>query len=197
MPETAIFYDLNALELAEQYDSLDFETVHQSWQSYWPKSDVRVLDVGAGSGRDARWLTSQGCSVVAIEPAKALRELGISNSSSEITWLDDELPQLPHVANQTQLFDLILVSAVWMHLTVEQRRMSLKTLVSCLSDAGKIVITLRHGEFMDGRVAYEVSVIELNELALDSGLVVCSVDDGEDSLQRNNVFWQTVVLKKQ
>jgi protein-L-isoaspartate O-methyltransferase len=38
-----------------------------------PAPPARVLDVGAGSGRDAAWLTSLGLEVVAVEPSVALR----------------------------------------------------------------------------------------------------------------------------
>lgn len=33
-----------------------FEVVHKSWQAYWPLEGDKVLDVGAGSGRDALWM---------------------------------------------------------------------------------------------------------------------------------------------
>lgn len=59
MSKTIDFYHQNAGFLIEQYQSLTFEQVHQSWRAYWPltsKSDVaKVLDVGAGTGRDALW----------------------------------------------------------------------------------------------------------------------------------------------
>ena len=59
-----------------QYNSVSFETVHTSWQEWWPKNGQTILDIGAGNGRDAQWLNERGCEVVAVEPADALRTLG-------------------------------------------------------------------------------------------------------------------------
>ena len=87
MSATSSFYNTNAIKLAEQYDSLKFESVHQSWCAYWPESGCSVLDVGAGSGRDAEWFFERGCSVVAVESSKSLRQLGRQNTSPKINWL--------------------------------------------------------------------------------------------------------------
>ena len=53
-----IFYD--------QYQSLTFEQVHQDWLSFLCGKAGLALDVGAGSGRDASALATQGWDVVAV-----------------------------------------------------------------------------------------------------------------------------------
>lgn len=189
------FYNKNAVQLATKYDSLAFENVHDSWSMYWPCRDAKVLDIGAGSGRDARWFAKQGCSVIAVEPASEFRQLGTSNSSSQIQWLDDSLPALANTRNVCQQYNLILVSAVWMHLNSMEREESLVVLSELLSDNGKLIITLRHGGFDDGRNAYNVSVEQLEKLSIVSRLAVCHVAKGADSLNRTKVSWQTVVLE--
>ncbi|MGP8304595.1 class I SAM-dependent methyltransferase [Vibrio sp. YIC-376] len=189
------YYNKNAVELAKQYNSLSFESVHSSWKQYWPEKGANVLDVGAGSGRDAQWFSQQDCSVVAVEPASALRRLAISNSSAQILWVEDSLPALASVNELSRQYDLILLSAVWMHLTTKQRTESMKVLSLLLSEKGKLVITLRHGSFVDGRETYGVSVTEIEEIGRYLGLSVCHVVDGEDSLMRAEIMWQTVILE--
>ena len=190
------FYNENAEQLAEQYDSVNFESVHSSWRSHWPLSGSRVLDVGAGSGRDAQWFDSQGCKVVAIEPSKGFRQLGKQRTSTEVHWVDAQLPDLSSINALPHSFDLILVSAVWMHIPVTKRYQSLCSLVARLAEGGRIVITLRHGAFGDGRTSYGVSLAELEQIAQRIGLVVCHVEDTEDGLSRTGLTWQTVVLSK-
>ena len=194
MSVTTSYYNENAVELAKQYDSLEFENVHRSWRTYWPHGAVKVLDVGAGSGRDARWFAEQGCSVIAVEPASELRQLGASHSSLQIQWLDDSLPALNKARKQLCQYDLILVSAVWMHLNLAERRESIAVLSELLSKTGKLTLTLRHGGFNDGRNAYSVSVEELEKLSGAVGLTICLVAEDKDSLKRTNISWQTVVL---
>ncbi|MCW8334087.1 class I SAM-dependent methyltransferase [Vibrio paucivorans] len=190
------FYDRKAAQLAEQYDSVDFESVHNSWRSYWPLSGSSVLDVGAGSGRDAKWFDSHGCKVVAIEPSAGFRQLGQQRTSTEVHWLDAQLPDISSLDAISHSFDLILVSAVWMHIPVPKRYQSLCSLVERLAEGGRIVITLRHGAFCDGRTSYGVSLAELEQIAQRLDLVICHVAETEDGLSRTGVAWQTVVLEK-
>ncbi|ANS85894.1 hypothetical protein VSVS12_02132 [Vibrio scophthalmi] len=196
MSITSSFYDKNAVELAKQYDGLCFESVHQSWKCYWPQSGSNVLDIGAGSGRDAKWFDLLGCDVVAVEPANALRELGMRNTGSSVSWFDDSLPLLNAVKSLSLQFQLIVVSAVWMHIPTNQRQPALLVLDELLSPEGKLVITLRDGAFSDGRESYGVSVEELEAIAADVGLVVCHISESKDVLARDAVHWKTVVLKK-
>ena len=189
------YYNENAVQLSKQYDSLEFENVHRAWHVYWPCGATRVLDVGAGSGRDTRWFVEQGCSVVAVEPASELRQLGILNSSTQVQWLDDALPALSKVRKLCIQYDLILLSAVWMHLNLSVRKKSIDVLSELLSENGKLVITLRHGGFNDGRSAYSVSVEQLERLSEAVGLTVCHVAEDTDSLKRKEISWQTVVLE--
>lgn len=78
MSKTVDIYHQGAELFATQYDALSFEQVHACWSAYWPQSGQQqlVLDIGAGSGRDALWLAQQGCQVIAVEPAADLLRLG-------------------------------------------------------------------------------------------------------------------------
>lgn len=194
MSTTTSFYEQNANQLAQQYDSLTFEAVHNSWQSHWPQKGASVLDIGAGSGRDAKWLRAQGCKIVAVEPCDALRDVGKRQTGSNVIWLSDSLPNLKRTQDLGLCFDVILLSAVWMHLSPDERPTALDNLAQLLTESGKLVISLRHGEFNDGRKAYPVSVSELEALSREIPLRVNQVFDCSDSLQRSQVNWQTVVL---
>lgn len=54
-------------------DHLDFEEARRDWLTEVP-SEGMVLDLGASSGRDARYLASKGLSVVAVESDAGIRE---------------------------------------------------------------------------------------------------------------------------
>lgn len=194
MSSTIDFYHLNALTLSHQYNSVSFESVHHSWKSYWPLAGDKILDVGAGSGRDARWMQQQGCEVIAIEPSDGLRELGAEYTGAEVTWINDALPALSRTENLGMRFDLILVSAVWMHLPSSYRERAFRKLSNLLVPNGRLIISLRHGEFDDQRQGYPVSVQELVQLAKNSALQVRHIDESKDQLNRSEVWWQTVVM---
>lgn len=189
------FYSDNAPKLFKQYESVSFETIHQEWLSMIPIYGC-VLDVGSGSGRDAAWFAKQNLNVTAVEPAEELLKLAKRNHAYQnITWIKDSLPFLSKVTSSSKQFDLILISAVWMHLTNEERKQAIAVLKSLLNKDGKLVITLRHGDFDDGRVSYPLSVIELRKSAKYSLMnILLETPIGSDELGRENVKWQTVVL---
>lgn len=196
----SLYHD-KAEEFVHQYESVNAETVHQQWLALLNNiKPGKALDVGAGSGRDARFLTSRGFAVTAVEPADALREQAEKLSQQlPIQWLSDLLPDLPKVQALQQQFDLVLLSAVWMHLSPDERYQALPVLCSLLAHDGLLVLTLRHGSFNDGRLSYPVTSAEILALVqqyqLSLTLVLVS-DLVSDTLGRSDVAWQTVVLKK-
>lgn len=192
--KTIEFYSKSAEQFASQYDSLSFEAVHNEWLEYLPKEGM-ILDVGAGSGRDARYLAQRGYSVVAVEPAKALLEIAKQRSMDlDVYWLNDSLPELSSVFALQTKFDLILLSAVWMHIPPSHRQRAFRKLSSLLKPNGKMVISLRHGASPDDRLMFDVSSSEVAELASQFGLQFeIGRASQADQLGRSEVVWETVV----
>ena len=189
------FYSDNSTALFDQYQSLSFDAVHQSWLGTVNLSKYKAaLDIGAGSGRDALALHELGLCVTAIEPAKTFMDKGVELTGDKVIWKSDTLPELSSLNKNT--FDIILVSAVWMHLTKEQQRQSLSRLSALLNDNGILVITLRHGEFNDGRKAFDVNGERLIEEAKAFHLTVFHTDNDTDQLNRPDVYWETVVFTR-
>lgn len=199
------FYNKNAVQLAELYLSKPFEQVHQPWLDYLTavlkKPNARVLDLGAGAGRDSQYIAEKGAanniSVIAIEPALMLAELGKQQTQGlNVKWLQDSLPDLNTVTKQEVSFDLILLSAVWMHIPESQRSRSLRKLANLLKPGGKLVISLRHGKSGDERNMFEVCSDQLIQLGKTVGLFALLVTDiTADVIGRAEVTWQTVVLQ--
>ena len=188
-------------EFFHLYESASAVEVHQQW--FKLLDDIKpgkALDVGAGSGRDARFLADRGFVVTAVEPADALREQAQKLSQHlPIQWLSDLLPGLPNIRELQQQFDLVLLSAVWMHLSPAERSQALPVLDSLLVPGGLLVLTLRHGIFNDGRQSYPVSSAEIFRLIQQRQLTLTPIlisDLATDALGRSDVAWQTVVLKK-
>ena len=191
-------YNTNAQQYFAQYQSLTFEQVHSPWL---PLLDTRAglaLDVGAGSGRDALALAERGWDVVAVEPACELRRLGEAATAHQtIQWLDDSLPDLNEIRKLSYRFDLILVSAVWMHVPPTSRMRAFRILTELLGPSGVLVITLRHGPGDGERQFYEVSKAELDGLARHRAVMPVPLPDTPraDELNRPDVWWETAVYR--
>ncbi|MGW1164331.1 class I SAM-dependent methyltransferase [Streptomyces sp. NPDC002550] len=183
-------YGEAAEALAEQYESVTFAEVHREVLHLFPSRPSRVLDVGAGSGRDAAALAAQGHRVVAAEPTTELRSLGRRlHAGRRIEWTDDALPELPGLFAAGSRFDLILLTAVWMHLDEQQRALGMARLAGLLATGGRIILSLRHGPVPTGRRMFPVTAQETIDLARGHGLDVLHHAQREDPHGRPGVSW--------
>lgn len=188
-------YEQHADRLVGQYESLAFEDVHASLLDLLPAPGATVLDVGAGSGRDAAWFAAHGHDVVAVEPSDAmLARAQKLHPSDRIHWLSDTLPDLARVRRLGLSFDLIVLSAVWMHVPPAARERALRKLATLLAPKGRIAISLRLGAPDAERGMHAVSLQELSGLAQQFGLRIIRTSDSQDRLGRAEVTWSNVVL---
>jgi len=197
--KTIEHYSKKAQHYYDLYNSVDAESVHSDWKAFLQKSKAgTALDVGAGSGRDANWLAEQGWKVVAVEPADNLRTLAQSNAHNSVTWCNARLPELNALPHEPTTYDLILLSAVWMHLPEAERPPALKRLAELLSENGTLYISLRFGPNDEARPMHPVSYEELATLAESNGLKARNLNTvpGKDGLQRDDVKWVTVEVVK-
>ena len=190
-------YGEKAEILAEQYESIEFEDVYRDVLHLFPHQPGEILDIGAGSGRDAAALARKGHAVTAVEPTKELREEGqLRHPLPNLRWIDDYLPSLPATKQGGRSFDLVLLTAVWMHLDMRERKIAMHVIADLLRVKGKIIMTLRHGPVPEGRQMFDVSAQETVELAGKAGLQVRHVSERQDMFNRNDVRWSIVVLEK-
>ena len=107
------YEDAAKCDLIERFESILSRDLLAPVMTYIPKQPCRILDVGAGTGRDAAWLAAQSHSVLAAEPVDALRHSGMAkHTSPNISWVKDALPELSHTISLGQVFDVVLFCAV-------------------------------------------------------------------------------------
>lgn len=152
-------YDRVAPDLFERYDALDTREVNAPIMHLVPTRPSCVLDVGAGTGRDAAWLAALGHNVVAVEPTHGLREGGkIRYSQSDIEWLDDRLPDLETLSARPDVFDFIKLTAVWAHLDPDEQRQSLDVLAGLLAPGGVLAFSIKCGAAPSDRPVHKVEI---------------------------------------
>lgn len=189
-------YAEEADALAAQYESITFADVHRDTLHLMPAPPSRVLDIGAGTGRDAAALAALGHHVLAVEPTAALREHGRRlHPEKTIEWLDDGLPELSRVLARGEQFDLILLTAVWMHLEVRDREVAMERLARLIAPSAPIIMSLRHGPVPAGRQMFDVSFQETDELAQRHGLRAIFRCEREGLLGRTDVRWTFLALR--
>lgn len=180
-------YAAQAEALLEQYEGVGFEEVHQRVLPLLPPAPAQVLDLGAGTGRDAAALAGRGYRVTAAEPVAELRELGRRRHAGvDIEWVAGALPQLPGI---TGPFDLIMGTAVWMHLSPAEQARAFERVLELLAPGGTLVLTVRHGPVPAGRRMFEVPDAELLGQARAAGLRLVHRDERSDLHGRADVRW--------
>ncbi|MET9889016.1 class I SAM-dependent methyltransferase [Streptomyces sp. NPDC006465] len=181
--------------LAVQYEEVTFDEVHRDVLRWVPVEAGRVLDVGAGTGRDAAALAARGHEVVAVEPTAELRVHGQRiHGGSAVEWVDDVLPALS-LDRHPGRFDAVFATAVWMHLDAGERRRAMGRIAELLVPGGRFFVNLRHGPVPLGRRMFDVSVAETAELGGTHGLRTVHRGERPDLHGRVGVRWSSLVLQ--
>lgn len=193
-------YAEEADELFRRYESIPATDAHRSVLHLIPAQPSRVLDIGSGTGRDAAWFASQGHRVVAVEPTDALRiPAMVLHASPRIEWLNDSLPDLALLRGRIDSFDLVMLTAVWMHLNEARRQRAMPKVASLLRAGGTMIMKIRHGPVPEGRRMFDVTPEETIELAYLEGLQPI-LNLRTESIQAQNrlkgVSWTTLAFVK-
>jgi SAM-dependent methyltransferase len=184
-------YAAEAGALFVQYESLDFAHVQRWSLPLIPPAPARVLEIGAGTGRDAAGFAALGHSVVAVEPTREFRtRAAVLHPSPAIEWLDDSLPGVAVIMARGETFDIVMMTAVWMHLDEGQRRRAMPNIAALMRPGGLAFMTLRHGPVPPGRRMFAVTGAETIALAKHAGLeVVFNTWAPEGIQKRPGVSW--------
>jgi SAM-dependent methyltransferase len=187
-------YSAEAPDLLERYERMGFEGAHFAVLDLIAPAPLDVLDIGAGTGRDAAWFARRGDRVTAIEPTREMREGAIAlHPEPNIEWIDDCLPDVASVHGRT--FDLVWISAVWMHFDANERARMMPTVARLVRPGGALMISLRHGPIPEGRRMFDVTADETVGLARESGLEIVS-DGTFESSYAPGVTWGRLWFRK-
>ncbi len=196
--DTIHWYDKHAGDLAPRYEAVSPDVVHGWVADLLPEAPGLVIDIGAGTGRDAAWFAAKGFEVVAVEPSTEMQaEAGSVDPErkNRIKWVTDRLPSLSTTLALGLAADVVFLGAVWMHLPPDDRPRAFRKLVSLTKSGGLIAISIRNGAPNDLRGFHPASVGEIERLARGHGLTVARVAHAKDSLGRDDVAWDYVALR--
>ena len=198
--QTAHCYQKNAKEIFDRYDACCDGVSRYFTLSFPPQS--KILDIGTGSGRDARQLLKLGYDAYGVDPCNELVSLALTKYpelSGRIT--EGSLPRLENPFDGN--FDGVLCSAVLMHISNEQLLDSVFAIRSVLKDNGRLLLSIpisRPGldnECRDkhGRL-FIIRVPDYLQLLFERiGFQLIGRWDDEDSFGRENHFWSVLLFQ--
>lgn len=199
-PKTAAFYDRHATEIAARYESAP-SPVEPYFAAAFPAGS-RVLDIGAGSGRDQAALIRAGYDGFGVEPSDSLRQAAIA-AHPELNGrlVSGSLPAvgLPFGG----AFDGIVCCAVLMHLPEAQLFDAVLALRGLLKPHGRVLLSIpvaRTDVGLDnrddqGRLFQPYQPDELQLLFERLGFQQIGRWVTADVLQRAGTRWVTMLLE--
>jgi SAM-dependent methyltransferase len=194
-------YAKEAASLIPRYEAISPSDLYSPVLYLLPEAPSRIIDIGAGTGRDAAWFASQGHQVLAVEPVAAFRDAGTTlHPNSSVEWLDDTLPLLKRVIDRADLFDLTLLSGVWHHLTSRQRQTSMENVRLITATDALLIISIRQGLNAPARPGYELSSDETINLAEVNGFKLVLIQERKSVQSQNlaaGVTWTWLAFKKE
>lgn len=189
-------YGENAQALTRQYESVSFEDAHADVLALLPRPPAKALDIGSGTGRDAAALAKRGYDVTAIEPTPQFRAIARElHKGFGIAWIDDGLPDLAALPDEAS-FDLIMLSAVWMHLDPDERARAMPRVARLLRGGGVMFLSLRHGPVPEGRIMFDVSADETAALALECRLQEIHRHERPSQFGQKDVWWSRLAFRR-
>lgn len=196
LPTASQWYDSNVDLMVNRYERISFSEIHEYLLEHLPtKRPCLALDVGSGTGRDAAALAELGIDVTAVEPSDAVRKKAEElHPHPRIDWVKDSLPKLKTILKIGSRYDIILLSAVWMHIAPSSREKAFRRLVTLLNPDGLMYITLRHGPFEALQGFWDISDDNIYNLAHKYGLFVVHHSTVDDKLANEGVTWTRIVL---
>ncbi|WP_210093727.1 class I SAM-dependent methyltransferase [Ruegeria sp. HKCCSP346] len=191
------FYDAHAATLADGYESVAFEDAYPFLVTLFEGAPLTVVDIGAGTGRDAAWIAERGHTVFAVEPSESMRTIAQKlHDGLNISWIDDRLPRFSDPSLEARDFDVVLANAVWMHIPRTQRDEAMRQLHSSTKPEGSAFVSLRLGPQDSERGMFEISSSEFVARAENAGFTVVPMGDFADLLERPDVSWKMYRLDR-
>lgn len=136
---TGSYYTRFAGEIAQRYDAIESPIANLLRRVFVERG--RVLDVGAGSGRDTALLLKLGYDAYGVEPCEALRQAAEARHPNLTNRLgDNALPQLGQPFGGK--FDGVVCSAVLMHLPKAEILDAAISLRNVLTENGKLLLSV-------------------------------------------------------
>lgn len=191
---TIIYYDENADLYFQNTVSVDMDKAYNCFEKYVsPKG--KVVDIGAGSGRDIKHFRNKGYSVQGIDASAEL-----CKRASAYTGIDVECMLIENWNPQIQ-YDGVWANASLVHLPLEEIERFVLKLPDALETSGVAYLSFKCGitTGMDSEGRFFSNVTEDYLFSIVNAVPTIKILElwkSEDNMGRTDFYWINVLIGK-
>jgi SAM-dependent methyltransferase len=199
--KTSKFYSTRTKDLFDLYKTVKTEGLEKYFAPAFP-AGARLLDIGAGSGRDLMKLLEAGYDARGIDASEEMVRRAISeNSQLAERLIRGSVPSEGKFFGG--MFDGIICSAVMMHIPDEQLCGAAESIRANLMDRGRLLLSVplsrddldENSRCPDGRLFLIRSAGYYDFLFEKHGFRKISFCEEEDSLGREGIRWGVMIYE--
>ncbi|MCB1178091.1 MAG: methyltransferase domain-containing protein [Leptospiraceae bacterium] len=199
--ETIDYYNNNYEVIYHTYIQAKEGGIKDFFHIAFPSQNSKILDIGAGSGRDLLYLLQKGYDAYGIDASSNLIDYVKSKHSNlEKRLLCNTFPTEDIKFNFK--FDGIILAAVLMHIPKEELINFVYNIKENLNDNGRLLLSIPNEREVDSNYRdennrlfyiYDPSFVQL--LFERAGFQLTSKWNSGDSLGRQNLSWTTLIFE--
>ena len=166
---TEAWYRERAEAFADRTRDMAMAKFHDDFLARLPDGG-RILDVGCGSGRDAKAFRERGYEVEGLERSPELARMAEQHAGCPVRIMSME------ELEDDGRFDGLWASASVLHIPIEARAGLLTRFLRALRPGGTLYLSLKEGggrriDAEDGRVFYDIRAKTLEDALISAGFV--------------------------
>ncbi|MBI9032234.1 class I SAM-dependent methyltransferase [bacterium] len=188
------YYNQNAKIYFDTTIDVDMSKLQNYFLEHLPQEE-EILDIGCGSGRDAKFFMSKGYQVLPLEPAEELAKL--AEDYLQIPVSQEKIADITY----REKFIGAWACASLLHLPYAEMPQALEKIYTALKAQGYLFLSLKYGEkeeFRNGRFFCdytEEKFESLNYQAIGFTLVEYTISQ-DKRVGREADAWLNVLLRK-
>ena len=191
--ETILYYENFADSYVNETINCNFTDIEKKFCKY-VKPGGNVLDVGCGSGRDAKYFIDKGYQVAAFDGSGAM-----SNRASQYLGVQVDTALIQEYTFHEQ-YDGIWCCASLLHLTLSEIEIFLLKAEKALREDGIVYVSFKYGTYQgirNGRYYTDLTEKSFEKIVSNlQELKVIEMFQSSDVLASRKQLWFNVFLKK-